>query len=161
MRGFLNVSRGSSSRETKTIEIVGDVVTDEEKRLRDQDELLHRQVHPNFIQDGRVTSSAFKPFPRDEGKLSVDRDQLASAQESYELHTEKKQLDSAGTWSVNVGECEELGLPCFEDPVDEPVPDPAHAVIDFTELSKNQRKKYAKKLRDKAMDRGATFRPAS
>ncbi|MGM0558143.1 MAG: hypothetical protein ACQEVA_17295 [Myxococcota bacterium] len=92
--------------------------------------------------------------------MSVDRDSLANAQEAYELYTGEKELDSAGTWSVTVGECDELGLQCFEDPIEEPVPDPAHALIDFTDLSKSQRKKRAKKLRDRATDRGATYRPA-
>ena len=33
--------------------------------------LLHRQVHPSWIQEGRITSQAFSPTPKDLGLLSV------------------------------------------------------------------------------------------
>lgn len=36
------------------------------------DTLLLHQIHPSFIQYGRVTSQAFRPTPKDEGFLSVD-----------------------------------------------------------------------------------------
>ena len=36
------------------------------------DTLLLRQIHPGFIQGGRVTSQAFRPTPKDEFLLSVD-----------------------------------------------------------------------------------------
>ena len=131
----------------------------------DAEELLHRQVHPEFIQAGEVTSQAFRPFPRDDGKLSVDRNTLASAQEAYERHIQKidpvKQtnLESAGTWSVSVAECLELELPPISDPIAEPEPNPAHCLIQFSDYSGSQRKKRAKKLCDKAIKRGATYRP--
>ena len=35
------------------------------------DTLLLRQIHPSFMQYGRVTSLAFRPTPKDEGFLSV------------------------------------------------------------------------------------------
>ena len=39
--------------------------------------LLLRQIHPSFVQDGRVTSQAFRPTPKDESLLSVyDGDQI-------------------------------------------------------------------------------------
>lgn len=38
---------------------------------------LLRQIHPNFVQAGRVTSQAFRPTPKDENHLSVyDGDQI-------------------------------------------------------------------------------------
>jgi len=33
--------------------------------------LLLRQVHPNFLPDGELSSQAFYPFPKDNGRLSV------------------------------------------------------------------------------------------
>lgn len=40
---------------------------------------LHRQVHPSWVQDGRATSQAFKPTPKDNGRLSVyDGDQMVA-----------------------------------------------------------------------------------
>ena len=36
------------------------------------DTLLLRQIHPSFIQYGRVTSRAFRPTAKDEFLLSVD-----------------------------------------------------------------------------------------
>lgn len=130
------------------------------KRLNDLKELLHRQVHPEFVQDGSLSSQAFHPFPSDNGKLSVDRDAIASAQNSYELHVNNKKLASAGTWSVSVGECLELELPPISDPVEEPVSNLAHCLIQFDDHSRSQRKKRAKKLRDSAAKRGATFQPS-
>jgi hypothetical protein len=38
---------------------------------------LLRQVHPSFVQAGRVTSQAFRPTPKDRSLLSVyDGDQI-------------------------------------------------------------------------------------
>ena len=46
--------------------------------------LLLRQIHPSFIQQGRVTSQAFRPTPKDEMKLSVyDGDQM-TPEEAFE-----------------------------------------------------------------------------
>jgi len=33
--------------------------------------LVHRQIHPSFVQAGFPTSQAFRPTPKDESKLSV------------------------------------------------------------------------------------------
>lgn len=42
--------------------------------------LLLRQVHPKFMDGSLITSQAFMPFPRDDGKLSVyDGDQIGAA----------------------------------------------------------------------------------
>jgi hypothetical protein len=41
--------------------------------------VLLRQVHPDFIPDGQLTSQAFMPFPKDDGQLSVyDGDQISA-----------------------------------------------------------------------------------
>ena len=57
--------------------------------------LLFRQAHPNFVVEGMLTSQAFTPFPKDQGNLSVyDGDQV-SPQEAYRHYTEKQHLLSA------------------------------------------------------------------
>lgn len=48
--------------------------------------LLHRQVHPSWIQEGRVTSQAFKPTPKDEGMLSVYDGDVSGPEESWRHH---------------------------------------------------------------------------
>ncbi|MRG96228.1 hypothetical protein [Polyangium spumosum] len=125
-----------------------------DRRLADPDELLHRQVHPTFLRDGRVTSQAFGPTPKDEGGLSVSRDARASAEEAYRRHTEQKQLKSAGVWSVTVGECNGIELNAYEDAKPE---DDAHALVDFRGLSKGMVEKKAKQLAEIARQRGRTF----
>jgi hypothetical protein len=81
--------------------------------LPDDEELLFRQVHPNFVRDGRPSSQAFRPTPKDEGKLSVACESLTTAAAAYELFTAGLGLASAGTWGVAIGECREQGLKAF------------------------------------------------
>lgn len=45
--------------------------------------LLHRQVNPIQVQDGRVNSQIFTPMPKDQKKLSVDDGEKLSAEESF------------------------------------------------------------------------------
>ena len=113
--------------------------------------LLHRQVHPVWIQDGRVTSQAFKPTPKDEKKLSVYDGVQISPEESWRHLVRVQELKSAGVRSVTVGECAELDLPARSD--SEPFPE--HAIIDFNSFtSSGQIEKRAKKLNRLAEVRG-------
>ena len=41
-----------------------------EVELVDPSEVLRRQVHPTFMDDGQPSSQAFVPTKKDEGKLS-------------------------------------------------------------------------------------------
>jgi hypothetical protein len=133
-------------------------VADEE--LKDEQELLFRQVHPSFVRDGRLGSQAFRPTPKDKRLLSVDRSSLTSDKAAFELHTQCKQLASAGTWAVTVGECAGLDLAVRPDPIAEaPCPNPAHAVIDFTSLSKSKADDYGTRLARLANERGRLYPP--
>jgi hypothetical protein len=127
----------------------------------EKDELLLRQVHPSFIQDGRVTSQAFRPTPKDQKKLSVNRNSLISAQVIFEVHTKKKKLSSAGVWGVSVQEAKETpGLSLKEDPIEGPIEDLSHCLIDFSNIDSEGRiKTIASKLADKARSRGCLFEP--
>jgi len=129
-------------------------------RLSDSDELLFRQVHPTFVRDGRVGSQAFRPTAKDEGCLSVARGALTTPRQAYHHHTGTVGLDSAGTWAVSVGECGTLSLVAFEDPIAasaEAPADPAHAFIDFRELSRSHAEARGMKLARLATSRGRLF----
>lgn len=117
--------------------------------------LLLRQIHPSFVQGGRVTSQAFKPTPKDRKKLSVYNGDLIAPAEAYEHYREELGFLSSGVRAVNVRECRERGL----EPADDPEPFPEHAVIDFAPLSDNEIKKAAKVLAKAAERRGWLFRP--
>ena len=112
--------------------------------------LLLRQVHPSFVQAGRVTSQAFRPTPKDEFLLSVyDGDKIAP-EKSLTHYTSQEERRSVGVLAVTVDECAVEQLPTRPDP--EPFPE--HVVVDFVGLADKQIETKGKKLRAKAVDRG-------
>ena len=124
--------------------------------LTDAGELLLRQVHPTFVDEGgRITSQAFTPTGNHDGALSVARGSLVSAQEATEFHrtTGRK---SEGTWAVTVGEAHLQGTKCVEDPSGPSNVEQAHALICFSG-STNERKKVGQVLARFARDRGRLF----
>ena len=127
----------------------------EPERLTDKAELLFRQVHPNWLKDGQPSSQAFKPTPKDDGKLSAARGAKTNPETAFVHHTDTLGLQSAGTWAVNVDEVEATPVPleAYGDPVTEPTPDPAHAFIEYPDDRKLVEAK-AKILRAKAGARG-------
>lgn len=119
--------------------------------------LLLRQVNPKFFENGQVSSQAFFPFPKDDGKLSVyDSDQI-SVEDAYHHYTVDQQLASVGVWAVNGAEVTAEGLTYLPDPV---VGNAAHAVIDFDVRSEKECRKLAKKLRSLAVARGSLYQAA-
>jgi len=119
--------------------------------------LLLRQLHPQFWKDHQLTSQAFMPFPKDDGRLSVyDGDQV-TAEAAYRHYTEELQLVSVGVWAVCGAESSGLGLENLPDALPN---SPAHAVINFAARSEKECRKLAKKLRDFAVARDALYRPA-
>jgi hypothetical protein len=118
--------------------------------------LLLRQIHPSFVQAGRVTSQAFRPTPKDESLLSVyDSDQI-TAEHSWLHFTSQKDCRSVGVMAVTVDECAAEALSTRPDP--EPFPE--HVVIDFMGLTNNQCEKKSKKLKTKAEARGWLYQTA-
>ena len=116
--------------------------------------LLYRQIHPSFVQLGRVTSQAFRPTPKDEQKLSVyDGDQI-SAGDAYDHYISSLKLSSCGVMGLLCAECETLALPVL------PAPEsfPEHVVIDFSDFSKRQTEKKAKQLKARAEARDWLYR---
>lgn len=121
------------------------------------DTVLFRQIHPSFVQQGRVTSQAFRPTPKDEHKLSMyDGDQI-SAERSFRHYTETLYFESAGVLGVSVTDCRELDLPAIPDP--EPFIE--YVLIDYSAFDKKVVEKKAKLLKAKAEKRGWLFRDSS
>ena len=112
--------------------------------------LFLRQIHPSFVQAGRVTSQAFRPTPKDDSLLSVYDGDMISAEKAWIHFTNQDNCASVGVLAVTCDECVAEGLTARPDPA----PFPEHAVIDFTGFSDNQREKKSKKLKAKAEDRG-------
>lgn len=117
--------------------------------------LLLRQIHPSFIQAGRITSQAFRPTPKDENKLSVyDGDQI-TAEASWTHFTGTPDCRSAGVMAVTKGQCIELQL----DVIADALPFPEHASIDYSAFAKGEIEKKAKVLKVHAQTRGWLYQP--
>ena len=121
-----------------------------------RDKLLLRQVNPGFIQDGEITSQAFRPTSKGQGRLSCyDRDQIAPKQ-SWKHFTQVLKLRSAGVVAVTVRECQDAGTVAYVDSVGYP----EHAVIDFTVVcSRSRWKVVSKQLARVARSRGWKYGP--
>ena len=118
------------------------------------DTLLYRQIHPSWVQEGRTTSQAFRPTPKDHNRLSVyDGDQI-TAEAAWNHYTLK--WPSVGVMAVTVAECQKQQLAVISDPL----PDfSEHALIDFTGLTMNQARRTARQLTRAANTRGWQFSP--
>lgn len=125
--------------------------------------LVFRQVHPHHWDGINPNSVAFFPTPKDDDKLSVDDSALVSAEKSWLHFTNNLGFQSVGTWAVSPEEIQALdGLDLQRDPIVDPVDssknNPAHCVVNFSQLSsKGQRKKCAQELAIKATARGRQF----
>jgi hypothetical protein len=112
--------------------------------------LLHRQIHPSFIQQGRPTSQAFRPTPKDENKLSAYDGDKIQPKASWEHYTGFLHLASAGVMALTHAECVAQCLVVAEDGD----PFPEHCSIDFSNLTKKAIEKAAKILAEGAIARG-------
>jgi hypothetical protein len=106
--------------------------------------ILFRQAHPSFVENDEVTSQAFIPFPKDEGKPSVDDGDLTTAEAAFNYWTNDLGNESAGTWGVTCNEVTDSGLSYESNPLPK---NPAHALIDFTAHPEKHHRKLAKKLK--------------
>lgn len=114
------------------------------------DTLLHRQVHPSWVQQGRVTSQVFRPTPKDSGRVSVYNGALINAKAAWEHFTSILGFASIGCVAVTVAECEQFDLMAEADGT----PFPEHASINFAGHSKSQILKRADRLAVAAATRG-------
>ncbi len=116
--------------------------------------LLFRQVHPSFVQSGRVTSQAFRPTPKDQNRLSVYDGDLIESEASWLHYTNELKFASSGVMAVTVSECGIESLPAVSDPT----PFPEHAFVDFSAFP-NQLERKSKALKVIAERRGWVFQP--
>lgn len=130
--------------------------------IDDLEERLWRQVNPAFVHDGRVTSQAFSPTPKDSGELSTSRRSVVGAEAAYTHHTVVLGYSSVGVYSVDVREVVEEQLRVIDDSAvdDGESRPPGHAFVDFRSIASIKgHRKIAAKLRDKAEQRGWEYRP--
>jgi hypothetical protein len=127
-------------------------MTDGVPNLDSSDELMHRQVHPNLVQDGRPWSGAFTPTKTDKGLLSADREAVISPKAAYERYLEQKKLaEGGGVWGVSIDEFRSIGLQCFPNPV---AGNEAHVLVDFASHGADKEKALGKLAYVKATTRG-------
>ena len=117
--------------------------------------LLLRQIHPSFVQNGRPTSQAFRPTPKDQDQLSVDDGDKIDAKASWERFTGTLGFESIGAMAVTYTECSSQNLPVVADGK----PYPEHCFIDFSGVLKKVAEKKAKVLASHAVQRGWLFEP--
>jgi hypothetical protein len=130
----------------------------------DGDELLLRQVNPAFVRDGRPSSQVFRPTPKDEGMVSVNRGSRCTAEAAYQQFITRPECRSCGVLAVSVAECAAEQLAALDAPLiadDDGCDDPAHAIIDFRGISKNAAEKKAGRLGRIAEVRGFLFGPVA
>ena len=131
--------------------------------LGPEEGVLYRQVHPKLLKDGQPTSVNFRPTDQDEGKWSVDRSSVVSAEQSHTAYLERG-LESIGVWGVSVDEVESTGRQAWADPI---APDPAagepgneaHSFVDFEQLERKECEKVASLLKRAALARGRLYAP--
>lgn len=116
--------------------------------------LLLRQIHPSFVQNGRPTSQAFRPTPKDELLLSVEDGSRIQPPASWERFTASPDRRSAGVMAITVAECSAEELEVIEDGV----PFPEHCSVDFSNLTISSVGKKAKILTRQAVNRDWLFR---
>lgn len=99
-----------------------------------EETLLHRQVHPSFVKQGRVTSQAFRPTRKDDSRLSAyDGDQI-TPEAAWRHYTQELTEASVGVVSVAVRECCERQLRVDADPTEFA----EHVVICFRAIPRAQ-----------------------
>lgn len=117
--------------------------------------LLYRQVHPAWLQNGRITSQVFRPTPKDQKRLSIDDGDLISAEDSWKHFSQTLGHNSKGVMAVTLEECTGVGLQVVPDPI----PHLAHAFVDFTPYNENETIRKAKQLKQSAEFRGWQYHP--
>lgn len=134
------------------------VLGDDEVGLdADSEELIWRNVHPTWIDKGKITSQVFRPTPKDSGQLSGAREEMVTAETHYHEFTTELGLDSSGVWAISVREASGAGVRCVYDAESISKPDPCptgHTYIDYRGHSGNKIKRIGSALRDSAEERG-------
>jgi hypothetical protein len=120
--------------------------------LTDTSELLWRQVHPSWMQQGVPTSQAWYPTPKDRKRLSTARSSMIDAEAAYERHLAEERK-TEGTWAVTVAEADEAATSAHHDGGSNGLPDD-HASLYFGGKNRNAMERASKFLRAAANTRG-------
>ncbi|MDD1536094.1 MULTISPECIES: hypothetical protein [unclassified Bradyrhizobium] len=131
------------------------------KRLTNAHEVLFRQIHPKFIENGEPSSDRFRPSAQDQNMLSLDRSALITASEAHAQYVATGK-QSAAVFGVSVAEFAKESLTCVEDPipVKETTPaNPAHCLADYSPHALKDQKLIAKRLKRVAIARGRLHPP--
>jgi len=116
--------------------------------------LLHRQIHPDWVQDSRPTSQAFRPAPKDDNLLSVYDGDLITAERAWSHYTGTLARQSFGVCSLTVAECSQVSLPVRPDPKYFA----EHVIIDFNGVGRKEQERRAKILSRCAKARGWQYK---
>jgi len=116
--------------------------------------LLLRQIHPNFVQDGRPADLAFRPS-KDDNMLSVYNGAMIAAAASWHHYTVTLNLKSVGVMALSCAELASEKLNVIEDRD----PFPEHCSVDFSGLRGSEVKMKSKKLAAYAKNRDWLFQP--
>ena len=128
-------------------------------KLTDGSEVLFRQIHPQFFQDGEPASNRFMPSDADQNLLSVDRSSLVTAAQSH-AHYTSNGAASAAVFGVSVHEFGKESIECVADPrpaENERLQNTAHALANYSSHSPKHQKNVAKRLKIMAVTRGIQF----
>lgn len=125
------------------------------KQLKDLDEVLFRQIRSKHLMDqGSPSSEAFRPMPKDDNRLSLDRSSKTTPEWSFGNFRDKG-YDSVAVFGVSVAEFNTLEILCFDDPRND---NDSYAYADFSTLhSKSHHIRVSKRLKQKAIERGQLF----
>ena len=125
-------------------------------RIVNVDTLLHRVIARWMVQEGQVSSQAFRPRPTDEKQLSAYNGNLISAEDAYSHYVNDPAKPApVGVLAVSVHDCTSLDLLVCPDP--ETFPE--HVLVDFRKYGTNQIKRKSSGLCSVAIARGWQFRP--
>ena len=122
--------------------------------IEDKELIMLRNVHPHFLNNGRVGSGGFVPSAEHEYQLSLDDSSLSSPKKSRERHETTFGLASAGVFGVAVAEFETYSIECNSDPIPN---NDAHVLADFDlvkEVSTKNLRNTGRKLAAIATQRG-------
>lgn len=137
------------------------MLLDGEVVLTNGAELLWRQVNPQFVHHGQLTSQAFRPSSRDAGRLSVSRATRQTAEGAHHFYVTILHRLSCGTWAVSVDDVHDVGSRSIHDEHAATAPPPpcppGHTSIDLRPFGQSRVKKMASKLSLAANRRGRQY----
>ena len=117
--------------------------------------LLYRVISSAmWVQEGQVSSQAFRPRRSDNKRLSVYAGDQITPQDAWSHYTRDYNNPPIGVLAVTVSECDTQDLPVVPDPQTFP----EHVLIDFSKFGMNQTKRKSGLLRDATVARDWQFR---